>query len=121
MLVKAYSEHAAMVAPPVPAQHEPEQHELEYAGAARSGDDIWQCPRCGHRMLTRWTPYFQAEVLAEGDPPVPHVGHLGAAMAGHRVLRGPAASLTTGERSWLENNGIDWDGDADGIEGRPAA
>jgi hypothetical protein len=72
-------------------------------------------------MLTRWTPYFQAEVLAEGSPPVPHVGHLAAAMSGHRVLRGPAASLTTGERSWLENNGIDWDGNAGGIEGRPAA
>ena len=48
----------------------PDQHELVYIGTARSGAGIWQCPRCDHRMLTRWQPTFQAEVLREGDPGV---------------------------------------------------
>ena len=97
----------------------PDQHELVYIGTARSGAGIWQCPRCEHRMLTRWQPTFQAEVLREGDPGVAHSGSLDAA-AGWHTLRGPAAVLTAGERGWLDNAGIDWD--ADGADwDRPAA
>jgi len=61
-------------------------------------------------MLTRQWPSFAAEVLAEGDPGVAHSGRFGAAMAGRQPLRGPAAGLTPGERTWLGRNGIDWDG-----------
>lgn len=86
----------------------PEQHELVYIGTARSGADVWQCPRCPHRMLTRWRPSFQAEVLDEGDPGVAHTGNLGAPMAARQPLRGPAAPLTAGERTWLDRLGIDW-------------
>ncbi|MBO0801714.1 MAG: hypothetical protein J2P25_01365 [Nocardiopsaceae bacterium] len=92
----------------------PEQHELEYIGTARSGADIWQCPHCEHRMLTRWWPSFQAEVLSEGDRGVAHSGNLGAPMAGRQALRGPAAPLTAGERNWLDSLGIDWDANGSG-------
>ena len=96
----------------------PEQHELVYMGTARSGADIWQCPRCDHRMLTRWQPVFKAEVLHEGDPGVAHSGNL-AAVRRH-ALRGPAAALTEGERAWLDNVGIDWDADGPDQQ-KPAA
>lgn len=89
----------------------PEQHELAYIGTTRSGAEVWQCPRCAHRMLTTWWPSFKAEVLDEGDAGVAHTGSLGAAMAGRQALRGPAAPLTPGERTWLDHVGIDWDGD----------
>lgn len=98
----------------------PEQHELVYIGAARAGAEVWQCPRCAHRMLIRWRPAFQVEVLSEGDAGVPHSGSLGAAMAGRQALRGPAATLTAGERTWLDHIGIDWDGDDPGQD-KPAA
>lgn len=94
-------------------EHSREQHELEYAGAARNGAEVWQCPRCGHRIVTRWWPSFQAEVLAEGDPRAVHTGSPGAAMASRSALRGPAAPLTTAERSWLSDNGIAWEGPGD--------
>jgi hypothetical protein len=70
---------------------------------------VWQCPHCPHRMLTRWWPSFQAELLEEGDPGVSHSGSL-SAMAGRQALRGPAAPLTDGERNWLDDVGIAWDG-----------
>jgi hypothetical protein len=98
----------------------PEQHELVYVGTARSGADIWQCPRCEHRMLTSWRPTFKAEVLQEGDPGVAHSGSLGAAAAGRHALRGPAALLSEGERSWLDDAGIDWDVEGPD-EDKPAA
>lgn len=98
----------------------PQQHELVHIGTARSGADIWQCPHCAHRMLTRWWPSFQAEVLSEGDPGVAHSGSLGAAMAGRQALRGPGARLTAGERNWLDDIGIDWDADG-GDRDKPAA
>lgn len=88
----------------------PEQHELVYLGSTRTGADIWQCPRCEARMLTRQWPSFAAEVLAEGEPGVAHSGRFGAAAGGRQALRGPAARLTPAERSWLDRNGIDWDG-----------
>lgn len=98
----------------------PQQHELAYIGTTRSGAEIWQCPRCPHRMLTRRQPSFSAELITEGDPGVAHVGNLGDAMAAGQPLRGPAARLTSGERSWLDHNGIDWDGTRPGWD-EPAA
>lgn len=78
----------------------PEEHELVYVGTAQSGAEIWQCPRCEHRMLTRWSPSFKAEVVAEGDPRVTHSGSMGAAAN---------APLTPGEQTWLSDLGIAWD------------
>lgn len=88
----------------------PEQHELAYIGTTRSGAEIWQCPRCEARMLTRRWPSVTAEVIAEGEPGVAHTGRMADAMAAREPLRGPAAQLTPAERSWLDDNGIDWDG-----------
>lgn len=88
----------------------PERHQLIYLGSTRSGAAVWQCPRCQARMLTRQWPPFAAEVLVEGDPGVAHSGRFGEAMAGRRPLPGPASRLTPAERSWLDHNGIDWDG-----------
>lgn len=85
----------------------PQQHEVVYVGSERSGAEIWHCRECGHRLLTRWQPRFEVQVLAEGDPQAVHTGNMGAAPAGH-VLRGPAAALTRAERAWLHGNGIDW-------------
>ena len=91
-------------------EHDQEQHELEFAGSAGNGAEVWLCPKCGHRMVTRWWPSFQAEVLTEGDPRAVHTGSMGAAMGGRTAMRGPAAALTKAERAWLTDNGIDWDG-----------
>lgn len=87
-----------------------QQHELVYIGSTRTGAEVWQCPRCEARLLTRQWPSFAAEVLAEGDPGVAHSGRFGAVMAGRQPVRGPAAQLTPAERNWLDRNGIDWDG-----------
>lgn len=86
----------------------PPQHKVIYAGSAKSGGDVWHCPECGHRLLTRWRPHFECEVLTEGDSRAVHAGNLCAAPSG-QALRGPAASLDDTERSWLRDNGIDWD------------
>lgn len=83
------------------------QHELVYAETVKSGAGVWRCRECGHRLLIRWQPRFEFEVVAEGDPRAVHTGNLGAAPSGH-TLRGPAAVLTSDERSWLDGNGIDW-------------
>lgn len=87
----------------------PQQHEVVYVGSEGSGAEIWHCQECGHRLLTRREPHFEFEVLAEGDPRVVHTGSMGAVHGGH-TLRGPAAALTRDERSWLDDNGIDWNG-----------
>jgi len=64
-------------------------------------------------MLTRWQPAFKAEVITEGDPGVAHTGSMSATV-GRPALRGPAATLTAGERTWLDENGIDWGGEGPG-------
>jgi hypothetical protein len=71
-------------------------------------------------MMVRWWPSFQAELVTEGEPAVAHSGNRATAMPSRPALRGPAATLTPGERAWLDNAGIDWDGEAPG-EDEPAA
>jgi len=81
-------------------------HEMVLAGRHESGAEDWHCPECGRRMLLRWTPDFQKVIVDRGDEGATHVGGRG----GVRLTAATETGLPERERSWLRDNGIDWDG-----------
>ena len=78
------------------------------SGHTESGAEEWHCPQCGRRMLLRWPPNFEKIILERGDEAVTHVGGKG----GLRMTAAAETGLPDQERSWLRDNGIDWDGEA---------
>jgi hypothetical protein len=85
----------------------PRQHELSYQGPERSGAEIWHCWECGHRLRLPRQSRFEWEIVAAGDQKAVHTADFAAVPSGY-TLRGPAAVLTSDERSWLDESGIDW-------------
>jgi len=79
-----------------------------------SGAEEWSCLQCGRRMLLRWPPpSFEALVLDEGDPRVPHAGTKGdAALSAEAGADVRNDGVTTAELRWLREHGIAWDGRA---------
>jgi hypothetical protein len=82
-------------------------------GRAESGAEEWLCPTCGRRMLLRWPPDYEKLVLEHGDDNAIHVGGKGGVRVG-QVVVAPArsADVPSGERQWLHDIGIDWDGES---------
>lgn len=81
-----------------------------FNGRLESGAEDWACPDCGRRVLLRWPPDYQKLVLAEGDLSAVHTGGKGGfRLSGVAVTPEPAAPIRESERSWLHDNGIDWD------------
>ncbi len=79
-------------------------------GGTESGAELWVCLSCDRQMLLRWPPRYEKLVLEPGDEAADHVGSRG----GLRVnVSSPAQApreLPGGERQWLREHGIDWDG-----------
>ena len=83
------------------------------AGSAESGAEEWVCPSCGRRMLLRWPPDYQKLVLEHGDDTAVHVGGKGGLRVGQAVVApAVAADVPDAERQWLQDNGMDWDGES---------
>lgn len=83
------------------------------AGRAESGAEEWVCPSCGRRMLLRWPPDYQKLVLEHGDDTAIHVGGKGGLRVGQAVVApAVAADVPAAERQWLQDNGMDWDGES---------
>ncbi|WP_441245800.1 hypothetical protein [Kitasatospora sp. McL0602] len=109
-------------------------HEMKLTGRLASGADEWSCPTCGRRIALRRPPDPQLTVLEPGDESAVHVGLIepnpAAAAAAEKYGLGPVqeiprpprapepatpaapATPDADDRRWLEEIGIDWDGDA---------
>ena len=82
-------------------------------GRAESGAEEWACPTCGRRMLLRWPPDYEKLVLEHGDDTAVHVGGKGGLRVGQAVVApAVAADVPDDERQWLQDIGIDWDGES---------
>ncbi len=88
-----------------------EKHEMVLIGSVESGAEEWVCPTCGRRMLLRWPPDYERLVLDHGDSTAIHVGGKGGVQVSDVVVtHAPASDLPSDERTWLREQGIDWDG-----------
>ncbi|RFS83890.1 hypothetical protein D0T12_16920 [Actinomadura spongiicola] len=77
----------------------------------QSGREEWACPTCGRRILLRWPPHYEKQVMETGDERACHVG---------RAADDPATvpPVTTGQRQetgrrqwrdarrWLRETGV---------------
>jgi hypothetical protein len=69
-----------------------------------SGLEEWACPTCGRRMLLRWPPDYEKQVIEAGDQKACHVGHTSEDPA-----EDPAASSGATQADLLQmNNGRRW-------------
>ncbi len=96
------------------------RHQMVHQGTDATGMEEWRCPVCGRHFLVRWPPDYQRLVLAEGDEGAVHIGAKGQVrLTGIEVpATDPAApdprAPGPGDdawRRWLDDHGIDWDGD----------
>ncbi|MGQ0575055.1 MAG: hypothetical protein ACT4RN_12750 [Pseudonocardia sp.] len=87
-----------------------EQHVMELQGTLPSGAQEWSCPTCGRHFIVRWPPHYQRLVLTEGDVNAAHVGATGDVRLDADVPA-PSAEAEHAWRSWLDDNGMTWDGD----------
>lgn len=85
-----------------------ETHELRVTGTSYGEWICWQCGQCPFRVAVRLLPEPEQKILAQPAPDTVHkIAH--DCIAPGRVLRGPAASLTEAEESWLDGLGISWE------------
>ncbi|MEU8803469.1 hypothetical protein [Spirillospora sp. NPDC048819] len=49
-------------------------HEMRMTQAAQSGHEEWACPTCGRRILLRWPPRYDKQIIEPGDEKACHVG-----------------------------------------------
>ena len=115
----------------------PPPHEMVHEGTDPSGMEEWRCPVCGRHFIVRWPPDYERLVLAEGDGDATHIGTRDqvrlsglevarpaaddpyqdwpVGLSGLEVARPAAGDPTQADedawRRWLDEHGIDWDGD----------
>ncbi|MGP4028127.1 hypothetical protein [Actinomadura sp. 3N407] len=49
-------------------------HEMRMVRAEQSGHEEWACPTCGRRILLRWPPDYDKQIIEPGDEKACHVG-----------------------------------------------
>lgn len=49
-------------------------HEMRMVQTAQSGHEEWACPTCGRRILLRWPPRYDKQIIEPGDEEACHVG-----------------------------------------------
>ncbi|MFI0408975.1 hypothetical protein [Actinomadura sp. 3N508] len=49
-------------------------HEMRMVRIDESGLEEWACPTCGRRMLLRWPPHYEKQIVDPGDERAGHVG-----------------------------------------------
>lgn len=49
-----------------------ERHQMVLAKFHTSGEQEWECPACGRRLLFRWSSSYEPVVLVPGDPHADH-------------------------------------------------
>ncbi|HEX4814602.1 MAG TPA: hypothetical protein VFV66_17820 [Nonomuraea sp.] len=81
-------------------------HEMVMVERIESGEEVWDCPECGRRLLLRWPPDYSKQVLVPGDESVGHSGATGGVRVG-AVEIAPAPDER--DRRWLRDSGIDWE------------
>ncbi|TMQ89974.1 hypothetical protein ETD83_37470 [Actinomadura soli] len=48
-------------------------HEMRMVRIEESGREEWACPTCGRRMLLRWPPHYEKQVVEPGDARAGHI------------------------------------------------
>ncbi|GAA4226711.1 hypothetical protein GCM10022254_12530 [Actinomadura meridiana] len=49
-------------------------HEMRKTRTEESGREEWACPTCGRRILLRWPPNYEKQIVEPGDQRACHVG-----------------------------------------------
>ncbi|MFI0373983.1 hypothetical protein ACH35V_39500 [Actinomadura sp. 1N219] len=49
-------------------------HEMRMVRIEESGLEEWACPTCGRRLLLRWPPHYEKQIVEPGDERAGHVG-----------------------------------------------
>ena len=88
----------------------PEQHQMVPIGTTAADAQEWHCPQCGRAVLIRYPPRFEAFVIEEGDPSVPHHAVTGGAQKGRINEDARLSRVTAEEERWLNRIGVDWRG-----------
>jgi hypothetical protein len=89
----------------------PAPHEMVHVGTDATGMEEWRCPVCGRHFIVRWPPNYERLVLAEGDENASHLGTKDdVGLSRIQVTPAPEPDEDAWRR-WLDEHGIDWDGD----------
>ncbi|RKS73480.1 hypothetical protein BZB76_4172 [Actinomadura pelletieri DSM 43383] len=81
-------------------------HEMRKIRTEQSGREEWACPTCGRRMLLRWPPHYEKQVIEPGDERACHVGRAAdepATTPPAATGRPPTTARETGHRSAPES------------------
>jgi DNA-directed RNA polymerase subunit RPC12/RpoP len=62
--------------------NEGQKHEMVLEATHPSGEEEWNCPTCGRRLLINWEPMFKKTVLETGDEFSIHSGGKGGLSMG---------------------------------------
>lgn len=71
---------------------EGERHQMVLAKFYASGEQEWECPTCGRRLLFRWSSSYEPVVLVPGNPEADH---------GERKRKAPPPEPTVKHESGL--------------------
>lgn len=63
--------------------NEQENHEMVLEITHPSGEEEWNCPTCGRRLLISWEPSFKKTILDAGDQFSIHSGGKGGLKIGN--------------------------------------
>jgi DNA-directed RNA polymerase subunit RPC12/RpoP len=86
-------------------------HEMRKTRTEESGREEWACPTCGRRILLRWPPDYEKQIVEPGDQRACHVGS--SAADAPALPDTPLPAQQVGERQWntarrwLRETGVD--------------
>lgn len=85
-------------------------HEMRKVRTEESGLEEWACPTCGRRMLLRWPPDYEKQIIEAGDEKACHVGRTaednGTAGESSGAPQADMLRMNNGRR-WLRETGVD--------------
>lgn len=80
-------------------------HEMRIVRTEESGREEWACPTCGRRMLLRWPPDYEKQIVEPGDERACHVGS--SPDATPDPPQGTTERQWRNARRWLRETGVD--------------
>src|ERR1051325_3958018 len=99
--------------------HEQVRHEMVLESTDVSGEEEWNCPTCGRRILIRWEPKFKGTVLKTGDEYASHSGGKGGLQMGSMQVTPTVNLISENDPSlapwtrWINEDGFEnlWNND----------